>query len=111
MSYTFPDEETLVRYLCLLSKVLTFARHRAYQTDKKLAEMLDAVHNIPDLLARWQDMKEEWVLGDLEAYEAKYCGDGSPLSGILKNGVEPHWQLRWQTDKEGKEKEANSSPT
>lgn len=29
-TYNFPDEETLVRYLCLLSKVLILARQNAY---------------------------------------------------------------------------------
>lgn len=72
MGYIYPDEETLARYLCLLSRVFIHARYRAYETDKQMAELLDAVHNVPDLLARWPDMKEEWVLADLEKYEAKY---------------------------------------
>src|SRR5438045_1794975 len=99
MSYIYPDEETLARYLCLLSKVLIRARHRAYEKDKQMAELLDAVHNVPDLLARWPDMKEEWVLSDLEKYEAKYCGGNSPFSSILKDGVDSNWQLTWK-DKE-----------
>src|SRR5262245_44139372 len=95
MSYTYPDRETLGRYLCLLSKVLIHARRRASGSDKQMAELLDAVHNVPDLLARWPDMQEEWVLAELEKYEAKYCGGNHPFSGILKYGVESSWQFKW----------------
>ena len=101
MSYTYPDGESLARYLCLLSKVLIHARHRAYAMDKQMAELLDAVHNVPDLLARWTDMKEEWVLADLEKYEAKYCGGSRPFSAVLKDGVDPSWQLKWSPPEEG----------
>lgn len=101
MTYSYPDEETLARYLCLLSKVLIHARRRAYETDKQMAELLDAVHNVPDLLARWPEMKEEWVLSGLEKYEAKYCGGKEPFSGVLKGGAEPHWQLRWGSNEGG----------
>lgn len=100
MSYNFPNEETLVRYLALLSKVLVLARHSAYESDKKTAQLLDAVHNVPDLLCRWQDMNESYVLGDLEAYEAKYCGGSHPFSDILKHGANPDWQLVWKSKDE-----------
>jgi hypothetical protein len=96
MGYNFPDEETLVRYLALLSKVLILARHNAYESDKKMAQLLDAIHNVPDLLCRWQDMNEAYVLADLEAYEAKYCGNGHPFSEILRHGVNSDWQLVWK---------------
>ena len=48
-----------------------------------MAQLLDAVHNVPDLLCRWQEMNESYVLADLEAYEAQYCGDDQPFSDIL----------------------------
>jgi hypothetical protein len=96
MSYNFPDEETLVKYLALLSKVLILARHSAYQSDPKMAQLLDAVHNVPDLLCRWQDMNESYVLADLEAYETKHCGNWHPFSEILKHGASPDWQLVWK---------------
>jgi len=99
-TYNFPDEETLARYLCLLSKVLILARQNAYQNDEKMAQLLDSTHNIPDLLARWEDIKEDWILSDLEQYEAKHCDGNHPFSDILKKGVEPNWQLKWKEQKE-----------
>jgi hypothetical protein len=100
MTYNFPDEETLARYLCLLSKVLILARQNAHQNDAKMAQLLDLIHNVPDLLARWEDIKEDWILSDLEQYETKYCDGNHPFSDILKIGVEPNWQLKWKEQKE-----------
>ncbi len=96
MSYTFPDGETLARYLALLQRVLVQARFRAYETDPRLAELLDTVHNIPDLLCRWPDMNESWVLDDLERYERKYHGGPPAFSRILVDGHPANWQLVWK---------------
>ena len=95
MSYIFPEDETLARYLAMLSKVLIQARHRAYSTDPQLAELLDAVHNVPDLLCRWPDMEEEWAIADLERYEERYHGGSSLFSRIITEGPEEGWQLKW----------------
>jgi hypothetical protein len=52
MKYTFPDEETLAKYLAMLRDVIVYARFRAYEHDQELADLLDAVENVPDLLCR-----------------------------------------------------------
>jgi hypothetical protein len=96
MSYKFPNEETLVKYLALLEKIIVLARFNAYKSDPKMAQLLDAVHNVPDLLCRWQDMNESYVLSDLEKYEAKYCEGSHPFSEILRKGVSQDWQLEWK---------------
>ena len=96
MKYSFPDEETLVKYLAMLRDVIVQARSRAYERDKQTADLLDAVENVPDLLSRWPDMKESIVLGALEAYEAKYCNGADRFSGILKRGPRSDWQLVWK---------------
>jgi hypothetical protein len=100
MSYNFPNEETLVKYLALLSKVLTLARTKAYASDEQSARLLDAVHNVPDLLCRWQDMNESYVLADLEKYEAEYCGNNHPFSEIIRHGPSSDWQLTWKIKSE-----------
>ena len=58
MRYQLPDEETLGKYMCMLRRVLVQARLRAYQSDPQIADLLDAVENVPDLLLRWDDMDE-----------------------------------------------------
>jgi hypothetical protein len=96
MEYKFPEEEKLVKYLALLSRILIDARSKAYSCDKQLGELLDAVHNIPDLLCRWPDMKEEWIIMDLEKYESKYLNGNDKYSNIIKHGPNNDWQLIWK---------------
>lgn len=96
MRYNFPDEETLVKYLALIEKIIVLARSSAYESDPKMALRLDAIHNVPDLLCRWQDMNESYVLSELEEYEAKYCEGNHPFSEILIYGASPDWQLVWK---------------
>ena len=99
MKYDFRDHETLARYLAMLRDVLVDLRFRATGQDPGAVELLDAVHNVPDLLTRWPDMKEEWVIGHLEAYEQKYLGGHGRYSGVLKQGPREGWQLKWQSGK------------
>lgn len=90
----FPDEQTLVRYLAVLRKVIVDARLWAYETDPKIADRLDQVENIPDLLARWADMNENIVITGLQRFEQKYLGGAPTFSKILVDGPSEHWQDR-----------------
>lgn len=92
--YEFPPADKLVRYLALLFRVLIRARSEAHQTVPATARLLDAVHNIPDLLARWPDMHEDWIIEDLERYEEAALNGNPAYSQILKDGPPPNWQLR-----------------
>src|SRR4051794_5329569 len=92
MAYEFPDTETLIRYLAVLREVLLEARLRAYSRDPQIAELLDAVENVPDLLARWSDMKTGIIEGQLESYERKYLDGNARYTGVLRHGPSPHWQ-------------------
>lgn len=94
MSYQLPDQETLIRYLAMLREVLVDARFRAYQRDPQLAELLDAVENVPDLLARFPEMRTAIVEGELQNYERRYLNGTPKYSGILRNGRRPNWQLK-----------------
>ena len=100
MKYSFPDEDTLGKYLAMLREVIVYARFRAYEHDKQMAELLDAVENVPDLLCRWPDMNESIVLGQLEAYEAKYNEGVDRFSGIVKRDPRSNWQLVWEPREE-----------
>ena len=94
MKYILPDEDTLAKYLAMLRAVLVQARLKAYATDPQIAQLLDAVENVPDLLCRWPDMKEKIVLEDLRAYERKYVNGNDYFSGILNKGAPENWQLK-----------------
>jgi hypothetical protein len=95
MPYEFPDTETLIRYLAMIREVLLDTRLRAYSKDPQIAELLDVLENVPDLLARWSDMNTAIVEGQLEAYERKYLDGNARYTGILRHGPSPHWQMRW----------------
>jgi len=99
MSYSFPDEETLAKYLTVLGRVLAQARRSAHSSDPQMEQLLDAVHNIPDLLCRWDETRESWVIAELEAYEARYCRGADPFSGVLKRGVDPGANQVWRDDR------------
>jgi hypothetical protein len=89
--YEFPDEETLARYLAMLRKVIVCARYRAYARDPQLAELLDAVENVPELLARYSEMDTAMVEGQLADYERKYLEGQPRYSAVLRDGPGPSW--------------------
>ena len=95
MVYSFPEEETLVKYLSMLRQVLLEARFLAYSSDPRIAKLLDAVENVPDLLCRWSDMEEKIVIGELRAYEEKYLNGGEKFTRILREGPREGWQEKW----------------
>jgi hypothetical protein len=39
---------------------------------KQLADLMDAVENIPDLLTRWEDCDEAWLRRDLKSYDDRW---------------------------------------
>jgi hypothetical protein len=92
MAYEFPDEATLVKYLAVLRDVLVIAKN---STDPQVAELAYAVHNVPDLLARWPDMKEQEVHYLLRRWEERYINGATIFTSTLENGPGDNWQLRW----------------
>lgn len=95
MPYAFPDEETLAKYLCMLREVLLAARHAEQPL---VGDLMDAVENVPDLMARWPDIDEALVYGQLEDIERKYPDLTGRFTTILRDGAREGWQLKWQRD-------------
>ena len=93
-NYQLPDTETLVRYLAMLRDVIVDTRFRAYARDPQMAELLDAVENVPDLLARFPEMDTDLVEGQLEDYERRYLDGAARYTGTLREGPREGWQLR-----------------
>jgi len=67
----------------MLRNVLVDARFRAYEHDAQSAALLDAVENVPDLLTRWSECNEAWVIGALQEYERRFNVSGERYSQIL----------------------------
>lgn len=99
MRYQLPDEETLGKYMYMLRQVLVQARFRAYSKDPQLADLLDAVENVPDLLLRWPDMKESIVLEDLHRVETAFPEWKGCFTRALEEGAPEDWQLKWKQPK------------
>jgi hypothetical protein len=78
----------------MIREVFIEARYLSYNVNPRVAELLDAVENVPDLLCRWPDMNEGWVIGALEEYERKFLNGSEQFSGILKNGPRIGWQTK-----------------
>ncbi len=99
MAYAFPDEETLAKYLCMLREVLLAAR---YAEQPLVGELMDAVENVPDLIARGPDIDEALIYGQLEDIERKYPDLAGRFTTILRDGPRTSfgggWQLRRQRD-------------
>ena len=74
----------------LLQRALVLARFRAYETDPQLAALLDAVHNLPDLLLRWPEFMRDWVRADLEALAANYP-EWKDLPQLLQAPADSSW--------------------
>lgn len=56
--------------------------------------LLDAVHNLPDLLLRWPDANESWIRADLEQVESRFEEWRGCFVSLLEDGPRPGWQLR-----------------
>jgi hypothetical protein len=54
-----------------------------------VADLMDAVHNLPDVLVRWETCDLEWLRRDLAAYDRKWGRDGGwSLLRVFDQAVE-----------------------
>ena len=53
-----------------------------------LADLMDAVHNIPELLTRWPSCNEPLLLGMLEDFDAKWPDAGFGLAATYRKQLE-----------------------
>lgn len=53
-------------------------RHRLRRRNaQQITDLMDAVHNIPILLASWEKCDEALLRGTLKTYDDKWCGASS----------------------------------
>ena len=81
------DDKAMKAALAVLTRATITARMMGYEgasvglspnQSAKLADLMDAVHNIPDLLSRWQDCDEDLLVSMLKDYDDKW---GTSLAG------------------------------
>lgn len=50
---------------------------------EQLADLMDAIHNIPSLVAHWEGCDQEWLRRSLEQYERKWARSEGPCLRTL----------------------------
>ncbi|MBN2144873.1 MAG: hypothetical protein JW774_09645 [Candidatus Aureabacteria bacterium] len=70
----FPKEDILSAYLNVLRQAILHARLLSLQKQsyEQITDLLDAIHNIPELLTRWEKCDIKWLRQSLEAYDKKW---------------------------------------
>lgn len=70
-----PPEPILSCYLAVLQQALVYGRAFALEgrPHQQIADLLDAVHVIPELLTEWERCDERGLFRFLEEYDRKYA--------------------------------------
>jgi hypothetical protein len=84
-------EPYLSAYLAVLHHAALAGRHWAWanEPNEKLADLMDAIHNVPDLLNRWEECDEPCLRSDLLRFDQKWArseGDVQ-LCQVLANAL------------------------
>src|SRR5687768_18398424 len=81
-------ESKLRACLAVLGRACVHARLLGYEGEQTglsidrsrlLADLMDAVHNIPDLITRWPSCDQELLRGMLADFDAKWSSSGTAL--------------------------------
>ena len=84
------DERSMKAGLAVLARATVLARMMGYEGSSgglpamqsaQLADLMDAVHNIPDLLGRWDDCDETLLVSMLKDYDEKW---GKSLADVYE---------------------------
>ncbi len=75
-------EPFLTGYLSVLRDAILMARNWAGAgvLNEKLADLMDAVHNIPELLNRWEECDEPSLRSALKHYDVRWAESDRDLS-------------------------------
>ncbi|MBL0215086.1 MAG: hypothetical protein IPQ07_14510 [Myxococcales bacterium] len=70
----------VLRQATIRARFIAYGGHQEGLTSEQadcLADLMDAVHNIPELLTRWEDCNEALLQGMLEDFDRKWQGHPS----------------------------------
>ena len=84
-------EPKLSAYLNVFYHVINRAKLLSYADKpdtKQIGDLLEAAHNLPRLLIRWDLCNEECLLDELSGFYEKWRGrDGIDLVGVLRRTI------------------------
>ncbi len=88
---TVPKEPVFSAYMAVLTSAITKLRHMALSQAPydEMADLADAIHNIPELLNHWEDCDSVFLWSQLEAYDEKWTQSTNfSLTKIFQNVVD-----------------------
>lgn len=75
----------------VLSYAIFQARAWGWQDDvdaEQLADLMDAIHNVPSLVQHWEDCDQGWLKDKLESYKRRWSkSDGTCLLEIYEEAL------------------------
>jgi hypothetical protein len=84
-------EPLLSAYLTVLREATIYTRNCVVgdMSREKLGDLMDAVHNIPELLNRWEECDEPSLRSALESYDKRWVKSPRDLSlmNVLKAAI------------------------
>jgi hypothetical protein len=54
---------------------------------EQIADVMDAVHNLPGLMRNWDHSRQEWLRRTLHDYDAKWGAEGAHLLWTYDNAI------------------------
>jgi hypothetical protein len=77
-----PHERLLVAYLELLGTAIVHARAMAWGGGSLecIADLMDAIHNLPGLLAQWEESDADLLRGSFEIFDKKWVRSPTEFS-------------------------------
>jgi hypothetical protein len=86
---SLPKEPFLSAYLEVLRQAVSYSRFLALRKEshEQIADLLDAVHSIPELLNKWEKCDTQSLRAYLEAYDNKWAKKPETFSliAVLEN--------------------------
>lgn len=70
-----PNQEVIMKYLIVLRQSILHARVLAWEkkSHEEIADLLDAIHNVPEMLTQWESCDEKFLTQQIESYDKKWA--------------------------------------
>lgn len=83
-------EPYLSACLATISEAVLAARFNSWRksaSPEQIADLMDAIHNIPSLMKNWENCDVQWLRESLRQYDTKWAGGQSWLLAAFDRAV------------------------
>jgi hypothetical protein len=80
----------VLRCACLEGRMLGYEGQHAGLPARRaelLADLMDAVHNVPELLLQWSEVDESILRGMLSGFDRKWSGESVSLGAVFDDAL------------------------